>query len=769
MNQALRKFESGFSIIEVIIASAVFIAFASGAIVAVISAINTNRLGAEQTIAIQYTSEGLEAVQSIRNQANGFTTLAGKAGAGNQGVAVSGGVWNFSGTSNTLASDNRFVRTIAITSVQRDTNGNIVSSGGTIDPNTYKITATTSWNFNSARTDSVQLTKYLTNWKSKKGGMIIYGNGGTTTDAVQYRTFDASANTWSTAATAFDVDPGTTNKALRTVRLYSSTTRNEKIAISRHYNGTAQFIYATVWNGTSWGTPTQLSTWTATTFLDVLNYDGAYLNDGTFMAIYSDNTIIPKYRIWNGTSWSAQSSLTTLGTSQIPSYIVAKARPGTNEVMAAFFTQGSGSTAGNTITQYWSGSAWSAITTHATAAPLNTKRMVDFAWSQNTPTTGALVYADSATDKNLTTRLFVADGIGGGSWGTAVNAGTAQTNSLGPLTIIGRPGANEFQACNKDAGTTPTIICQKIIFSGTPTVAGYSTQNGTTDANNLNWINSTQITTPATGGALQSITVYLANSDVSPNNHVEVALYTDNGSNAPGTLLASSGSYVITPNSWNTIPITGVTITPTTKYFLAFSVDGNNTQYGWNSTTTGVTKWKNLVSFGTWPSSFGTPDDSGVDQYAIYMTYTVSGVAPTISNPTNATIASATDTGIQKSYDIGFESLSGDPALAVYSDNTSIPKFKKYTASSSTWDASATSITTTGTPGVFKLVRMIPQDQGDDMMTLMSDANNALFSIFWNGSGNAMYTTPASKAYTAHGTTGSATTDYWFDFAWDRF
>jgi len=605
----ISQLQKGFSVIEVILAAAVFVTFATGAIVAVISGLNANRLGNEVTIGNQFNAEGMEAVRSIKNQS--WTTFINKADTGNTGVTNGSSVWAFKASPDLLPSDNRFSRVITITCIQRDASGNIsgsiACSNVARDDNTRKVVVTTSWNFNSARPESVVLTEYLTKWKSKKGGMVVYGNGSTTTDAVQYRTFDASLNTWSTAATAFDVDTGTTNKALRVIRMYSSKTRNEKIALTRHYNGSAQFIYASVWNGSSWLTPVQMSTWTAATFLDVFNFDGTYLNDGRFMVIYSDNTVIPKYRIWDGSTWTAQASLTTLGASQIPNYIVASARSGSNEVMAAFFTQGSSVTTANTITQYYNGTTWSAITSHAIASITNTKRFVDFEWSPNSPTTGILIYTDTTTDKNMTVRLCTAS-AGACAWGTAANSGTAQTNNMGALNIEPRPTANEFQACDKDAAATPTIVCFKVTFSGT---------------------------------------------------------------------------------------------------------------------------------------------------------------TPTISAP--VIIAAATDTGIQRSFDIDWESITGDPMLAIYSDNTAVPKFKKYTAGTSTWDASATSITTTGAPGVFKVIRIIPQDQGDDMMVLMSDANLDIFSIFWSGSGNAMYTTPATKAYTGHGTNGSATAEFWFDFAWDKF
>ncbi|HSW96877.1 MAG TPA: hypothetical protein VLF89_03550 [Candidatus Saccharimonadales bacterium] len=819
--------EKGFSVLEIILAAALFMIFSIGMVSVVLQGFDANRLGSEETIANQYASEGIEAVRSIKNQ--GFSNIVNSAGTG---VVRSGSsVWAFSGTNNTFG---KYTRVITVTDTQRDSSGNIVASGGTVDPNTKTVTATVSWNVSPTRNNSVVLTSYMTAWKTQRGGMVVFSDGSTTPDTISYRTLDQDTQTWSgstgtgtvtldtanmsnvlvtttsattaswnhtvgaqsnkllmvqvstnhdttlvssikyagvaltklaavncttsaascrdeiwylinppqgtaavfvtqsaaglvagtaetfynvntaspfensgvatttnpvstgtslsisvpsaatdlvadwytnragpcqasftlssgqtleqnvcnsvaqgvgtsiktgavtsttmswswtdaqqyayvgiaikpsstaTFGTVTDVDSGSINKVARALRLYSSATRNEKILISRHYNGTAQFIYATVWNGSSWGTPLQLSTWTAATFLDVQNFDGAYLNDGTFMVVYSDNTIIPKYRIWNGTSWAAQGSLTTLGTSQIPIYIVAKARPSTNEVMAAFFTQGGSTTTANTITEYWSGSAWSAIVTHSALSITNTKKYVDFQWSPNLTTTGALIYADSSTDTTLATKIFVANGAGSGTWGTAVQA-AAQTNNLAALDLQPRPGANEFQACDKDAAATPTIVCRKITFSGT---------------------------------------------------------------------------------------------------------------------------------------------------------------VPTLTTPTNPILVTGTDTGIQRSFDFGFESISGAPAIMVYSSNTAVPQFKKYTASSSTWDAAATAITTTGSPGVIKTVRIIPQEQGDDMIALVADANLDVYSIFWNGSGDAMYTTPASKAFTLHGTNGSAITDFWYDFAWDKF
>lgn len=608
------QWDKGFSVLEVILAAAVFVIFATGAIIVIVQGYEANRLGTEVTVSSQYATEGLEAVRSIKNQS--YPNLLTKAGAGNQGIAQAGGVWTFSGTSNALVHNttDNYIRTITVTAVSRDATGNIVSSGGTVDANTVKVTSTVTWNFKASNIQTTQLSEYMTNWKGKKGGLLVYGDGSTTTDAIHYKTFDALANTWSAAGT-LDVDTASSNKALRVARMYSSSTRNEKILISRHYvASTTMYIYASVWNGTAWISPsTQLITWSSATNTDMINFDGVYLANGDFMVVYSDNSTTPKFRTWNGTAWSAQQTLSTTALNAVPNWIQIAARPGFNEVMAAFLT----ATGPNTATEYYNGAGylpanWTVPTpVHATAGVLTTKRMIDFEWSTNTPTVGALIYSAAASgtgSKQLNLKLFTANGTGGGNWSSATT-GTAQTNALGTMNLEPRPGANEFQVCNKDGAATPTIVC-------------------------------------------------------------------------------------------------------------------------------------NII---TWP-----------------------GGIPAISAAT--IVAAATDTGIQRSYDIDWENILGTPLINVYSDNTAIPKFKTFSGGTGGIWSAVNNITTSGTVGVIKIVRIIPQDQGDDMMVLISDANRHIFSIFYNNSTNIMYTTPAGKVWTLHSaSTGSAITEFWFDFAWDKF
>jgi len=152
--------QKGFSVIEIILAAALFLIFSGGAIIVVLQGFDANRTATEMIVANQYAIEGLEAVRSIGDQSYSNLTLSSGTGL----VRSASNTWTFSGTNNQFGPNNKYTRVITITAVNRDASGNIVSSGGTLDANTKKITATVTWTHTSARIDSVVQTTYLTNW-----------------------------------------------------------------------------------------------------------------------------------------------------------------------------------------------------------------------------------------------------------------------------------------------------------------------------------------------------------------------------------------------------------------------------------------------------------------------------------------------------------------------------------------------------------------------------------------------------------------------------
>jgi prepilin-type N-terminal cleavage/methylation domain-containing protein len=156
VNNFLKAKKSGFSLIELLLAIAMFALFALGFGVVITRGMDVNVLADEGAVANQYASEGIEAVRSIKNQS--FAALANTSATG---VVQASSVWTFSGTSNDFA---KYHRVIKIEAVNR-TGGNIVTTGGTLDPDTKKITSTVTWLNKSSRAETLTLSTYLTNWR----------------------------------------------------------------------------------------------------------------------------------------------------------------------------------------------------------------------------------------------------------------------------------------------------------------------------------------------------------------------------------------------------------------------------------------------------------------------------------------------------------------------------------------------------------------------------------------------------------------------------
>lgn len=149
----------GQSVIEVVVAVSMFVIIAGSAVVTMLGSFLTSRLAEEETQAASMATEGIEAAQSIRNK--DWRNLVD----GNHGLSSTGDTWIFSGTSD---EDGKFTRTVSISSVERDENDDIVISGVVVDPDTKKITSQVSWDFTSARTNTVEMVSYLSNWQETR-------------------------------------------------------------------------------------------------------------------------------------------------------------------------------------------------------------------------------------------------------------------------------------------------------------------------------------------------------------------------------------------------------------------------------------------------------------------------------------------------------------------------------------------------------------------------------------------------------------------------
>ncbi len=153
------KTRKGFGLVEIIIASSIVsVALISLVSVFVLSYRLTVRSG-EIVRANFIAEEGIEAMHFLRD--NGWTpTLKNLTSGTNYYLSLNTttGVWSI-GTTNPGLLDNTFKRVITVQSVMRNGSDNIVSSGGTVDINTLKITATVTWGSGN----SIAVDTYLSN------------------------------------------------------------------------------------------------------------------------------------------------------------------------------------------------------------------------------------------------------------------------------------------------------------------------------------------------------------------------------------------------------------------------------------------------------------------------------------------------------------------------------------------------------------------------------------------------------------------------------
>jgi prepilin-type N-terminal cleavage/methylation domain-containing protein len=153
----IKNNNSGFSLVELVVALAVFAILAAGVFYVVTNSY-TNFYGAGDKQALaEYAQEGVEAVRAIRS--NSWQNI--EDGIGSNGLTKgSNGLWTFSGSSDTQGA---LTRVVAIANASRDVNWNIVDAGGTEDPSTKKVTVTVS----ADGVGDYVLYTYLTDWNYK--------------------------------------------------------------------------------------------------------------------------------------------------------------------------------------------------------------------------------------------------------------------------------------------------------------------------------------------------------------------------------------------------------------------------------------------------------------------------------------------------------------------------------------------------------------------------------------------------------------------------
>ena len=251
----------GFSLIEVIIAIAIFAIISAGTITGFIPILISNRQSSEIQIANNLAQEGIEAARSIRNRDFNLLTVGAK------GIGVSSGLWAFNGSSDVT---DKYTRQISIT--------------GTTNPDSFIINSLVTWKFLGNETKSFSQTTTLTNWQKviagimNYDGLMIYSSGTTTTP--YWRSYTTSSNLLGaeTAMPALTGNP-------RNIVIRTSPQKTEAIV---GVGTSAGILYVYCFDGTSW-----TQDWSATIGgnASTRRFDIAFENTtGDAIVLYSSNT-----------------------------------------------------------------------------------------------------------------------------------------------------------------------------------------------------------------------------------------------------------------------------------------------------------------------------------------------------------------------------------------------------------------------------------------------------------------------------------------------
>jgi prepilin-type N-terminal cleavage/methylation domain-containing protein len=151
------KNTKGFSLVELVVALAIFVIIIGGMAALIIGGHLSNFENEKRLQANAVLTETWEAIRAIRNgDWNDITN-------GSHGLTHSNGYWEFSGDSD---EQNGITRQITVSGIWRDADGNILEGGGEMDTDSKKIQIQISWHPLEGQDQSFTLNTYLHNYQN---------------------------------------------------------------------------------------------------------------------------------------------------------------------------------------------------------------------------------------------------------------------------------------------------------------------------------------------------------------------------------------------------------------------------------------------------------------------------------------------------------------------------------------------------------------------------------------------------------------------------
>lgn len=149
--------QDGFTVIELVIGSALFTLTLVGLVAVLQGAVTLSRENERTLKGVHLLSEGMEAVRAIRDYR--WSDIADAPTGTPHDISWDGDRWVLDTDPDMI--DDTFLRTVTFYEVQRDSNDDIAESG-TTDPGTRRVEVIVSWDGRNATTTKT-VEGYLTN------------------------------------------------------------------------------------------------------------------------------------------------------------------------------------------------------------------------------------------------------------------------------------------------------------------------------------------------------------------------------------------------------------------------------------------------------------------------------------------------------------------------------------------------------------------------------------------------------------------------------
>ena len=154
-----KNLNDGLTLVEVMIATSIILVFLLALFGTHNMYLKTAFSGAKTVKAAYLAEEGIEVIRFLRDS-SWETNILALSTAIDYSLVFESGLWR--STTTDVFIDDIFERKIVLSEVYRNSSAEIVSSGGTLDPDTRMITVIVSWG-NGTATTTKSISTYITN------------------------------------------------------------------------------------------------------------------------------------------------------------------------------------------------------------------------------------------------------------------------------------------------------------------------------------------------------------------------------------------------------------------------------------------------------------------------------------------------------------------------------------------------------------------------------------------------------------------------------